>query len=260
MSNDAFDYKENIYYQKGLELSRAFEENYIAIREKENRLYPDEVVLKLPWVSKSHPWLDEWRVREITMTNLQRHFGKKRGRSLILEIGCGNGWLAHRLADSVDGEIAGLDINETELLQGAKLFRDCQNLTFVYGDVFTIDFTSQVFDFILLASSVQYFPDVSKLIRRLFELLRPSGEIHIVDSPIYDSPREVMEAKNRSLDYFESQGVAEMADNYFHHALPALEDYHPRVMFHPHSPFALFKRKILRLPQSSFPWMMIRPL
>ena len=257
LNNPSFTFEKNIFYQKewGNDL---FEKEYIDLRRRESRVYSDDVVRNLPDLEEPGSLNVEWLIRKVTVKNLVRYFKKKKDKLMILELGCGNGWLAHQLASSLNAEILGLDINETELLQGAALFKNLQNLSFMRADVFTAAIKKETFDVILLASSLQYFPNLMELIQRLLELLKPSGEIHIVDSPIYASTVESREAKNRSHKYFRAKGVPAMANNYFHHTLPELKSFKHRILFNPNSLISIFKRKTLRIPQSIFPWILIK--
>jgi ubiquinone/menaquinone biosynthesis C-methylase UbiE len=253
----SFVFEKNIFFQKDLRKD-AFEKNYIDLRKREHRVYSDDVLLKLPDFDGSDPLKKEWTIRKITLNKLINYFNKKHHKQLILELGCGNGWLAHQLASSVNSEVVALDKNETELLQGARLFSGSQNLSFVYADVFTADIKKGTFDIILLASSVQYFSHLKQLVEKLLPLLNPYGEIHIVDSPIYKSLTHSLEAQKRSHNYFNAQGVPEMANNYFHHELTELKNFKHAILFNPNSLISIFKRKLLRIPQSSFPWIMIK--
>jgi hypothetical protein len=150
-----------------------------------------------------------------------------------------------------------VDINETELLQGSRVFALDKNLFFVYGDIFTME-TNGIFNTVILASSIQYFPDVKKLINRLFEFLTPTGEIHIVDSPWYTSYKDADDAKERSINYFKFQNAQRMNEKYFHHSLAELTDFRYEVLFNPNSFFEVFKRKFLRMTRPVFPWILIK--
>jgi SAM-dependent methyltransferase len=258
LSNPSFIFENNIFYQKGRQHKDAFEKNYIDLRKREHRLYSDEVVRSLPDFDGPLSLRKEWVIRKATMNKLIKYFRREESRKLILELGSGNGWLSHQLALSLHAEVLGMDVNETELLQGATLFRGTQNLLFMCADIFTATIRRETFDIILLASSIQYFPHFGKLIDRLLELLTPSGEIHIVDSPIYASRTESQKAKKRSHDYFSALRVPAMAENYFHHTFLELKSFNCRILSNPDSLDSLFKRKILGQPQSFFPWVMIK--
>jgi SAM-dependent methyltransferase len=252
-----FTLERNIIYQKELMHRGPFEKNYIELRKKEKRVYSDDVVRNLPDYDE-HSQKKEWMIRKITMTNLISYFSKKDNKNLILELGCGNGWLSHQLAISLKADIVGLDINETELLQGARLFGGCRNLTFIHGDIFTFDIKKKIFDVILLAGSIQYFPDLDQLIYRLLDLLTPSGEIHIVDSPIYSSSIESQEAKKRSYSYFKAHDAPAMTDHYFHHHLLELKGFNYRILFKPNYFVSMVKKMVLGTPQLIFPWIQIK--
>jgi len=191
------------------------------------------------------------------LNKLISYFEKKSGKLSILELGCGNGWLSHRLSTSLNAEILGIDVNEKELLQGAAIFKSHKKVSFMYADIYSVDLKNETFDVILLASSIQYFADLRKLVERLLELLRPDGEIHLVDSPIYNSSNDSQQAQKRSRDYFDSKGVPEMVNDYFHHSFAELKSFNHQILFNPNSLISLFKRKILKIPQSTFSWIMI---
>ncbi len=258
LKTPSFTFERNIFFQKEMERSDEFEKTYSDLREKENRIYPDEIIQKLPSLPEALPQEHEWVVRGITMRNLIKYLSRKNHNGPILELGCGNGWLAHQLAISLHREICAIDINKSELLQGARLFKTSGNLIFVCGNIFRVDFKKRTFDTILLPSSVQYFPNLKQLINRLFEILKPSGEIHIVDSPFYRSATESKDAKKRSYNYFDSRGLREMTNHYFHHTLLDLKEFNPTVLFNPNSLIPLIKRKILKIPQAVFPWVLIK--
>ncbi|HLZ17481.1 MAG TPA: class I SAM-dependent methyltransferase [Cyclobacteriaceae bacterium] len=258
LKSSSFIPENGIFYQRGITRSNEFEKNYLTIREKEGRIYPDEIVRNLPDFPNLLPQREEWTARKITMMKLIGYLGKRNSSGPILELGCGNGWLAHHLAVSTDHEICGVDINERELLQGARLFNSCKDLIFVYGNIFTADIKTQAFGTIVLSSSIQYFPSVKLLINRLFELLQPSGEIHVVDSPLFRTKDGAREAKGRSDVYFTARGLPVMTESYFHHTLMDLKDFSHRILFNHRAPLTLLKRKILKMPQMVFPWVLIK--
>jgi ubiquinone/menaquinone biosynthesis C-methylase UbiE len=252
----SFSFENNIFYHNELVRGLEFERNYLEVRQREGRIYPDEIVVKLPDVPADHILFEEWQCRSVAMKNLLRYLNNKKVGS-ILELGCGNGWLAHHLATIATHEVIGVDINEHELLQGSRVFRNDKNLIFAYGNIFEMEITGLTFDVIILSGSTQYFPDLEKLLARLMQLLEPSGEIHIVDSPWYRSATEVQEAKNNSKDYFRAKGVTEMTNKYHHHSMSILNKYSYRMLHKPNMILEKIKAKIFRSPVSRFPWIVI---
>ena len=216
------------------------------------------MVQNLPEFDEHEALKKEWAIRRITLKNLLKYLRRKHHKRSILEVGCGNGWLSHQLASSLNVEVVGLDVNETELMQGARVFKDDRNLSFLSADVFTADFKKDGFDIIVLASSIQYFPSLSQLIQRLLDLLKPSGEIYILDSPLYSSLMECQEAEERSRNYFNTRGVPEMSGHYFHHCVLELKKFNHEILFTPNSLISVFRRKFLRASESIFPWILIK--
>lgn len=243
-------YHDNIFYQKDLTRHNSFEEAYVKLRKKENRLHSDGIVKALPEFLSTHPNAKEWQMRKSTLKKLIKYLN---GSERILELGCGNGWLAYNLSTSLRAEICAVDVNEIELLQGSRVFRHQPNLCFIYGDIYHPFFKFAKFDSIVLSGTVQYFPDLQKLFSSLLELVKPTGSIYIADSPFYRSRDEATLAKQRSVQHFESLGFPDMADKYFHHAVGELSNFKHKRMYNPASFLSLIQRKIFKIPLSVFP-------
>ena len=228
---------------------------YLRVREKEGRLYSDQIVARLPFMPDRHPLAAEWFARSASAWRLVRYLSAGRKTLSILDFGCGNGWLSNVLAQA-GFVVIGLDQNHYELNQGARVFRSNPNLLFLEADIFSAPFRVGSFDMIILASVLQYFPDARKLISTLSNYLKPQGEIHIVDTPLY-SENELAEATVRSHAYYISLGFPEMIDHYFHHRASDLEVLHPKKLYNPNSLMRRLKRWIGKV-DSPFPWVVIR--
>ncbi len=68
----------------------------------------------------------------------------------------------------------------------------------------------------MVASVIQYFPDLPALIRGLRKLLTKRGEVHIIDSPLYGE-QGLAAARERTRAYYAGLGFPEMGEQYFHH-------------------------------------------
>jgi ubiquinone/menaquinone biosynthesis C-methylase UbiE len=235
-----------------------FEKLYLQLREKEGRIYSDEEVMALPAISESHPHYNEWQVRKQSGERLINFLQKKQttisnGQEMkILEVGCGNGWLSHRLSSIGRSNIIGTDINFAEIQQAAKVFHNIPNLHFIYSDPESEVFEERQFDIIVFAAAVQYFSPLTGIIKRSLRLLKPGGEIHIIDSHFY-SLAELSAAKKRSLLYFEAAGFPEMMNWYFHHSLEDLEQFNYSILYDPKGIFNRFLRN-----KNPFPWICIK--
>ncbi|WP_160143673.1 class I SAM-dependent methyltransferase [Chryseolinea soli] len=208
-------------------------------------------------VPTSHPHFKEWQVRQFSSQKLIFYLNKK-NNSVVLELGCGNGWLSGTLARSLDAMVVGVDVQQTELKQAVHAFGEQQNLYFMYANILDDLFKEQSIDTIILAASVQYFKDFNKLILKLLSLLKNTGEIHIIDSPFYESLNDVLLAKQRSDRHFSLMGTPEMCDKYFHHSFQQLAQYNYQVFYNPKSVISRVKRRVLKMSQGVFPWICIR--
>jgi SAM-dependent methyltransferase len=209
---------------------------YVSLREKEGRICNDDELRHLPYLPIGHRHAAEWALRarstERLVQAIKDRFSNRPLR--ILEVGCGNGWLTHRLASETDGHALGLDNNLPELAQAARIF-DRPGLHWACGDVMGPLLREGAFDVIVLAASIQYFPSPARLLERLDRLLTPNGEIHVLDSPFYSDRRQAEAAAERSKAYYRAQGYPEMAAHYWHHTFADLGSRPFRSNFNPKS-------------------------
>ena len=229
---------------------------YRRVRELEARLYDDETVRKLPLVPAGHPHADQWIMRADSAQRLRAYLEASEKPLDVLDLGCGNGWLSRWLADAVKDFTLGLDVNLVELEQAARVFGPRDDLAFAYGDVFDDALPPRSFDVVVMAASLQYFADAPRLIQRLLQLLRDRGEIHILDTPLYDD-REVANAKARSHDYYVKLGIPEMAPFYHHHRWSDLAPFDPVILYDPTRLGPRLRRALLNQRVSPFPWICI---
>ena len=195
------------------------EQLYLDVRRREGRVLTDDQLRELPNVTNPPELAREWRWRKRAFRRLDKYLNNRFPNKLIriLDLGCGNGWMSNLLAqNALLRSITALDLNEAELQQAARVFRR-YNLQFVYGNILKNGLPEQSFEVIVLAASVQYFPQLKELIPALKKLLTANGEIHIIDSRFYAGPEEAAAAKKRTEAYYGKMGVPEMADFYHHH-------------------------------------------
>jgi 2-polyprenyl-3-methyl-5-hydroxy-6-metoxy-1,4-benzoquinol methylase len=243
-----------VFYLTNSSPSRVLSEAYLKLRKKEERLYEDHEIRILPHMEKSHPHYKEWLIRKRSAQKLISYISQKRNFKNILDLGCGNGWLSSLLAAVDNTFVTGIDINVIELEQAARVFKR-NNLIFAYADVFDPSISSLGFDIIVLSGVIQYFPDIKKLVINLISKLDPNGEIHIFDSPFYETGN-IEEAKKRSKEYFEKMGVPEMKDHFHHHLYRDLEAFNIKILYKPNSLLNRFRRNIFN-GYSPFPWLVV---
>ena len=214
--------------------AEAFEELYIQLRRKEQRVYTDEEIRNLPQIDASHPHFKEWRLRKRSCDRLIVYLDEKNKPLHILEIGCGNGWLSAQLAKNIPGQVVGMDINKEELTQAARVFGDIPNLKFISGDIRSAQLEYTSFDIIVFAASLQYFSSLKETIQSAFQCLRAGGEVHILDTIFYKKSN-VDAARQRTKDYYAKLGFPEATEYYFHHCIEDLKNYSAKILYDPAS-------------------------
>jgi 2-polyprenyl-3-methyl-5-hydroxy-6-metoxy-1,4-benzoquinol methylase len=246
-----FEEQNGFYIQKSVRSKFQFEDRYIALRKTEGRIYDDEVVKSLPDIRSSHPLSNEWKIRKKSLEKLRQYIRNKQP-TRILEVGCGNGWLIQNLAATTNADCCGMDINATELAQAANLFNDRPNVCFALADIESTVFDGAGIDMVILASVLQYFPKPNQLLTTLKKKLSITGEIHIIDTPLYEA-YDVADARRRSREYFTKLNRTDMINQYFHHTWNSFSEHSHSLLYNPKS---RWRRVGMALFASSpFPWI-----
>ncbi|MEZ5195387.1 MAG: methyltransferase domain-containing protein [Bacteroidales bacterium] len=244
--------KENGVYFAGDKIKTVpFEDAYINSRKNEKRLLSDEMVKALPHL-KNGPHQKEWGLRAKSAKRVFDYFSKIKNANL-LDVGCGNGWFTSGIAQNPNIRVIGLDMNAIELQQASRIFQK-NNLDFVFGDLFSLPFEKDSFQYITLVASIQYFKDLNVLINRLMKLLADKGEIHIVDSPFY-TLSAIEAAKERTVNYYRQSGQEEMIGFYHHHSFNELKEWNYEILYSPGK--NNFIRKFFQFHDIPFPWIKI---
>jgi SAM-dependent methyltransferase len=235
-------------------VTSTFEDIYLKVREKENRIYSNADLILLPFASSSNLHKKEWDLRAKSFQRFREYLKTKKQDPNLLDLGCGNGWFCGQLSKSFNHNFYCVDVNLVELKQGKKVFKS-ENINFIYADIFNAEIPQASFDIITINAAVQYFPDLSKLLNKLLTLLKVNGEIHLIDSPIY-SVDEVIKAKERTQNYYSSIGFPDMSGKYLHHTWDELSAFNFEILYQPDSLKNKIKRSFFQ-KDSPFPWIKI---
>jgi ubiquinone/menaquinone biosynthesis C-methylase UbiE len=219
----------------------SFEEHYHNVRLSEQRIYSNQQIAKLPDIEAEHVHAHEWMVRKRSSEKLIQLLKIKKTKLNILEVGCGNGWLSAKLANIENATVTGIDVNRIELMQAVTTFEKKKCLHFIYGDIRTAELRSHSYDIMIFAASLQYFSSLTEIITKSLSLLNQDGEIHIVDTPLYDK-NEIDNAVMRTKNYYISIGFEEMSSYYFHHSLADLHQFNYKIIYDPKNIFSKLKK------------------
>jgi 2-polyprenyl-3-methyl-5-hydroxy-6-metoxy-1,4-benzoquinol methylase len=98
--------------------------------------------------------------------------------SLVLDFGCGDGYLSYRLAKN-GHRVIGCDISMTSLrlaIDQIKKQNDSINITFIRNSE-NLPFPEEIFDFVVLADVIEHVPQPSEVLFNLHQVLKPGGRL-----------------------------------------------------------------------------------
>lgn len=99
---------------------------------------------------------------------------------LILDVGCGNGWLS-KMVQNDKNAIVSLDI-ALDNVKKSLLNEPHPNHSGIVADVFHLPFKKNSFDSIVASEVIEHVYDPKKFIECLFQILKPDGEL-IITTP-----------------------------------------------------------------------------
>jgi len=103
----------------------------------------------------------------------------------VLDLGAGNCWLSHRLAER-GHVVAAVDLS-TSATDGLGA-RDCYGRTgfeVLRGEFDRLPFADAQADLVILNAALHYSRDVAASLRESRRVLRPGGRVVVLDSPVY---------------------------------------------------------------------------
>jgi ubiquinone/menaquinone biosynthesis C-methylase UbiE len=94
----------------------------------------------------------------------------------VLDIGCGPGYLCESIAEIVgpDGAVAGIDIS-TDLIAMCDQQKASSWITYAIGEATELEQPDVSFDVVVCTQVAEYVPDVDRVLREAFRVLKPGG-------------------------------------------------------------------------------------
>jgi len=94
----------------------------------------------------------------------------------VLDVGCGSGWLARRLAKRVpEGRVVGMDVSDEMIRVARRTSLDFENILYAPGEAGEIPWEANFFNHAISVESAYYWPEPAAGIREIFRVLRPGG-------------------------------------------------------------------------------------
>jgi ubiquinone/menaquinone biosynthesis C-methylase UbiE len=107
----------------------------------------------------------------------------------ILDLGCGAGGLSEYISDETGAHVVGLDYAATAIETATNRTEGKRDrLTFVQGDMNSLDFEDRSFDKVVSIDTIYWVADIDEALASISRLLRPDGRlgIFIANTPLMD--------------------------------------------------------------------------
>ncbi len=194
-----------------------FMQEYQAVRAAEGRGSRDPAYYRdLPFQDRTGIHSADWRIRARSFRALLHSIvvplEKKAGRALkLLDLGAGNGWLSNRLAQR-GHSLAAIDLltNPLDGL-GAHIHFETPFIP-IQADFNHLPFVENQADLVIFNASFHYSTDYDASLCEALRVLRPEGQIVILDSPIYQDERSgAAMVREREDQFLQNYGFASNA-------------------------------------------------
>jgi ubiquinone/menaquinone biosynthesis C-methylase UbiE len=98
----------------------------------------------------------------------------------VLDLGCGAGGISEYISDATGAHVTGLDYAATAVETAAKRTDDKgDRLTFVQGDMNSLDFADRSFDHVVSIDTIYWVADIDEALAAISRLVKPGGRIGI---------------------------------------------------------------------------------
>jgi SAM-dependent methyltransferase len=99
----------------------------------------------------------------------------------VLEVGCGSGWLARRVAKRVpEGRVVGMDVSDEMIRVARRTSLEFDNILYATGEVGEIPWDASFFNHAISVESAYYWPEPGAGIGEIFRVLRTGGAAWIL--------------------------------------------------------------------------------
>ncbi|MEL6159291.1 MAG: methyltransferase domain-containing protein [Cyanobacteria bacterium J06554_11] len=131
-------------------------------------------------LAKNYDW--RWR-RYLTDTlSFLVDWANVSSTAVVLDVGCGTGELARLLLEQNPHQtIVGIDISELMLVQARQKLRNFEQVTFEQASASALPISDNTFEVVVSANAFHYFPEPEKALAEMRRVLKPGGEIVILD-------------------------------------------------------------------------------
>ena len=108
---------------------------------------------------------------------------------LILDAGCGTGWLCRLLAGRVPkGKVTGMDVSDEMIRRARAASAELGNVSFILGGVDAVPEPADSFTRVVSVESAYYWPEPVRGLGEILRVLQPGGSAWVLINYYRDNP------------------------------------------------------------------------
>jgi len=120
----------------------------------------------------------------------------------LLDLGCGAGVIAKYMSDRTGAEVTGLDFAASAIAEAKRRTEnDDSRVTYLQGDINTLDFPEQPFDAVISLDTLYWVADLTDTLSKIARTVKSGGQLGLFmeQSCGEGRPAEILEAANTDL-------------------------------------------------------------
>lgn len=173
-------------------------------------------------------WAEEGRGEEMEAHHLpivepMLALMKLQSSDRILDLGCGTGWLARKIATMItDGEVVGVDVSDEMIRRAQAASSGAARVAYRIGIAERIPSADGYFTKVISVESAYYWPEPARGLREILRVLAPGGSAWVLINyyrdnpychqwgPLYNTPAHLLSAEEWA-GQFHAAGFADVA-------------------------------------------------
>ncbi len=109
--------------------------------------------------------------------------------SRVLDVGCGDGWVARFLANRLaEGAFVGIDISDEMIRNARKACEQLENVLFAPAPAERIPWAEDYFTHVLSIESAYYWPEIRLAAREIYRVTAFGGSFHVLINYYLENP------------------------------------------------------------------------
>lgn len=133
----------------------------------------------------------------------------------VLDIACGTGYgSVLLLKEGKAKEVFGVDIDEKTILENRQFYRDLNNLFFVQGTAYALEFKDNYFDVVVSMETLEHLTDPLVFLKEIKRVTKPNGII-IISTPLNDTENRFTPSNPYHIREYNKEEFIELLNNYF---------------------------------------------